>query len=52
MLFGGLADLALAFELVPVIDRACPQSAHGLLVPTAKRRMHHVPLIHWSIKYL
>ena len=32
---GGLADPGLAFELVPVIDRAC-RLAHGLLVPTAR----------------
>ena len=36
MLSGGLADLALAERPVPVIDRACPKSAHGLLVPTAR----------------
>jgi hypothetical protein len=35
VLSGGLADPGLAFELVPVIDRAC-RLAHGLLVPTAR----------------
>ena len=45
MLSRGLADLGLAFELVPVIDRACPD--RGARAPATYRegRMHHVPLI-------
>ena len=40
MLSGGLADLELAEGLVPVIDRACLLSAHGLLGPTASGGNH------------